>query len=285
LVIVGGVLALLCGLLNSVAAALEKHEGSRVGHDVGGLRLLALLARRSRWLLAMALSAGAWVAEAAALALAPVPVVATARGAGRGVLVVIGPRWLGERFGRRELAGVGLATAGTIVVAASTVVGGTAVTRPSLAAVQLVAIGAGVAVAAAVVARARTGLAYGAAVGLLFAATGVFTKEIGDRVARDGLAGIPGIFASPALWIMIAFSVWAQSLLQAAFRQTNAANVAAINATVSAVGLVAAGYAFYHEAFPAGADGVALVVGVVVALAGVAILARARTSASITSPG
>ncbi len=70
-----------------------------------GLRLLAALARRPLWLLAMALSAVAWVGEAASLALAPVPVVATLRNAGRGLLVVGGGRWLDEHFSRLELVG------------------------------------------------------------------------------------------------------------------------------------------------------------------------------------
>jgi hypothetical protein len=274
-VIAGGVLALLCGLLNSVAAALEKREGQRVDGKLQGVRLLAVLARRSRWLLAMGLSAAAWLAEATALTIAPVAVVATARGAGRGVLVAIGPRWLGERFGRAELSGVVLATAGSVVVAASSVVGEASVARPPLSVVELLGVGAGVGIAAFAVSRHPTGEGLGASVGLLFAATGVFTKDIGDRVARDGLAALPGIVVSPALWIMLAFSIWAQSLLQTAFRRSNAANVAATNATVSALGLVAAGYTLYQEPVPAGWYGVALVAGIVAAVAGVAVLAAA----------
>ncbi|HXW80239.1 MAG TPA: hypothetical protein VEJ84_12115, partial [Acidimicrobiales bacterium] len=120
MLVLGSLLALLSGMLNAGAAALEKREGMRIPGR-SGFRLLAALARRPIWLLAMALSSLAWVAEAAALALAPIPVTATLRNAGRGLLVVGGGRWLGERFSRLELLGVALATAGGILTAISVV--------------------------------------------------------------------------------------------------------------------------------------------------------------------
>src|SRR5579875_578327 len=101
----GGAFALICGLANSAAAALEKREKMRIGTGSRGLALLAILVRRPWWLLAMALSLLAWGAEAASLGLVAVPVVTSLRSLGRGGLVVIGHRWLGERFERLELTG------------------------------------------------------------------------------------------------------------------------------------------------------------------------------------
>jgi hypothetical protein len=80
-------------------------RGCAKGRGRKGARLLAALARRPLWLLAMALGALAWAAEAASLALAPVPVVATVRNAGRGLLAVGGGRWREEHFSRLEVAG------------------------------------------------------------------------------------------------------------------------------------------------------------------------------------
>ena len=120
MLIAGSLLALLCGLANATAAAMEKREGMRSGRQHDGLRLLAALARRPLWLLALVLSALAWVAEASSLALAPVPAVATLRTAGRGLLVVAGWRWLGERFSRLELTGVVMASAGGALTAVGT---------------------------------------------------------------------------------------------------------------------------------------------------------------------
>ncbi|MGC9220936.1 MAG: hypothetical protein ACP5H2_06225, partial [Solirubrobacteraceae bacterium] len=84
MLILGGFLALICGLTNSAAAVLEKHVMMRVGTAKHGVALLVVLARRPLWVLAMALSFVAWLAEAGALGLAPVPVVTTLRSLGRG---------------------------------------------------------------------------------------------------------------------------------------------------------------------------------------------------------
>ena len=80
-------------------------------------------------------------------------------------------------------------------------------------------------------------MATGAAVGLLFAGTGVFTKEIGDRIALYGARGLPSVLASSGLWLMLAMAAWSQSLLQQAFRKANAATVSAANASVASLGL------------------------------------------------
>lgn len=273
MLIAGSILALLCGVANSVAAALEKHEGMQTGPGVDGLRLLAVLVRRSRWLLAISLSALAWVAEAAALALAPVAVVATLRSTGRGLLVVGGRRWLGERFATFELAAVVLATLGGVATALGA--SGGSVTRVPLSNFDELAVAAIVALGAAMGSTRRNGVTLGMSVGLLFVATGIFTKEIGDRVALDGVGAVMPIVASPGPWVMIAFSVWAQSLLQGAFRRANAASVAAANAAVSSSGLIVAGFALYHEAFPAGSWAVLLVAGLTTSVAGTVMLAAA----------
>src|SRR5580658_4061644 len=140
MLVIGSLLAVISGMLNAGAAALEKREGIRSGTGLKGFRLLAVLARRPLWLLAMALSALAWAAEAASLALAPVPVVATVRNAGRGLLVVGGARWLEENFSRLELAGVVLASAGGALTTASTA--HTGVSRRPLSNLTELAVGA-----------------------------------------------------------------------------------------------------------------------------------------------
>jgi hypothetical protein len=273
MLIVGGILALMCGLVNSAAAALEKREGLRAASDGHGFRLLAVLARRRWWLLAMALSALAWGAEAGALGLAPVPVVTTLRSAGRGGLVLAGHRWLGERFGRRELAGIVLLAAGGILTASS-VASSNAASPPLSNVAELI-----VAVVAAVVAGGLmlggAGPALGSAVGVLFVATGVFTKEIGDRVVRDGASAVTGLLATPGPWMMVALSVWAISLLQGAFLRANAATVSAASTTVSANGLIVAGVILYHEPLAAGADIIPLAMGVLLSALGAVALAGA----------
>jgi hypothetical protein len=84
------------------------------------------------------------------------------------------------------------------------------------------------------------------------------------------------VVGSAGLWVMVAMSVWAQSLLQHAFRHANAATVSATNASVASLGLIGAGFALYREPFPGGGSGLALAGGVVVSLVGTAFLLRAR---------
>lgn len=270
MLIVGSLLALLCGLANSAAAALEKREGVRSEASGKGLRLLAVLVRRRWWLLAMGLSIVAWVAEAGALGLAPVPVVTTLRSAGRGGLLLAGHRWLGERFGRTEVVGVVLLGVGGVLTASSVLAVNAA--RPPLSNLTEVLVAAGAAGVAGLCMLSDNGLVLGSAVGVLFVATGVYTKEIGDRVVREGLAAVPHFLATPGVWIMIAFSVWSITLLQGAFLRANAATVSAAATTVSANGLIVAGFALYHQPKWSGVAVIPLVIGIILsAVGGVAI--------------
>lgn len=271
MLIVGSLLALVCGLGNSAAAALEKREVMQVSVGGKGVALLTALLRRRWWLLAMALSVLAWVAEAGAFALAPVPVVTTLRSLGRGGLVAAGHRWLGERFGRVELAGVALLTAGGVLTASSVIASGKA--AAPLSNVDEIAVAVAVAAIAGALSLSDNGLVLGSAVGVLFVATGVFTKEIGDAIAREGLAsGVPTLLATPGPYLMIVLSAWAIAMLQHALRRANAASVSAANTTVSANGLIIAGLILYDERLATGIDVVLLVVGVLLsALGGVAL--------------
>ncbi len=267
----GSALALICGLANSAAAALEKREMMQVGVGERGLALLAILVRRPFWLLAMALSLLAWTAEAGSLGLVPVPVVTSLRSLGRGGLVVIGHRWLGERFALIELAGVILLGIGGVVVA-STVIGTGAAEAPLSSLTELL-LAAGLALPAAALARSRSGILKGAAVGVLFVATGVFTKEIADRVVRHGMPGLYHVLLTPGPWLMVVMSVWSLSLVQHAFARANAASVSAASTTVSANGLIVAGVVLYHQPLAHGSDLVVLTVGIVLSGIGAVALA------------
>ena len=290
-------------MLNATAAWLEKREGMRTATTRSGMRLLAALARRPAWLAAMVLSALAWVGEAASLALAPVPIVATLRNAGRGLLVVGGGRWLNERFSRLEILGVALASGGGIITAIGAA--NSKVVYKPLSNWTEIVVGASCILAAGVVSglssrlspsrlspsrlspsglgatgddhrRKAAGIATGAAVGLLYAGTGVFTKEIGDRFAIYGIGGLTAVLPSAGIWLMVLMSVWAQSLLQQAFRRANAASVSAANASVASLGLIGAGFALYHQGLPGGAGTALLLGGIIVSVAGTLLLVGSK---------
>ena len=269
--------------------------------------------------------------------------MATLRNAGRGLLVVAGGRWLGERFSRAEVVGVALATTGGVLTAIGAA--HTQVARRPLSNLTELEVAAVCMCGAVLVSRLPTlfprwfpagrderasavpspiaplspssagpvppspatlvasptsptpapragntqaaGVAMGIAVGLLFSGTGVFTKEVGDRFALYGLGGVPALAASAGLWLMLLMAVWSQSLLQQGFRRANAATVSAANASVAAMGLIAAGFVLYHETFPTGASAVLLLGGIVVSLFGTGLLVssgQARRQESV-APG
>jgi drug/metabolite transporter (DMT)-like permease len=275
-------------MLNITAALLEKREGMRVAHAHRGWRFLFVLARRPAWVVALAISAVAWVAEAASLALAPVATVATLRNAGRGLLVAGGARWLQERFSRWELVGVALACVGGAMTAIAGV--GTSVSRHLLSNLGQFSFAAACAALAGIVAWAgpalerrgaiggvvgrwqASGAPLGVSVGLLFAATGVFTKEVADRVATYGAGSVRLIVLSPAFWMMPLMAAWAQSLLQEGFRRANVAAVSSAAAAVASLGLICAGFALYGERVVDTSSAAVLAGGAAISLLGTVML-------------
>ncbi|HUZ84196.1 MAG TPA: hypothetical protein VMU66_05840, partial [Gaiellales bacterium] len=177
-----------------------------------------------------------------------------------------GHRWLGERFSKIELAAIGLLAAGGVLTASS--VASTTAAAPPLSDVTELLVALGAAALVAVLARSRRGLVLGIAVGVLFIATGVFTKEIGDRIVRDGTAGILPLLLTPGPWLSIAFSVWAFSLLATAFERANTATVSATTTTVSANGLIVAGVLLYKQPLAASSMLVPLVAGLILSAVG-----------------
>src|SRR2546425_3532542 len=116
----GAALAVLAGLGYNAAAAVEKREAIEVTPQIS--QILFALARRRLWLAANLLAIVAWTAQVAALALAPIALVMPLMGAGAALLVALGVRWLGERFGKLELLAIASAGVGA-AVAASAVAG------------------------------------------------------------------------------------------------------------------------------------------------------------------
>lgn len=272
MLIAGILLSLISGLANSGAAFLEKHQ-MLVG-DVSerrGIRLLSALLRRPLWMLAMLLSVLAWLSETAALGLAPVAVVTTLRSAGRGGLVVAGHRWLGERFGRLELAGVAMLVAGGVLTSLSVA---TSHAPPPLSNVVELLLAAVSAVVAICLVRTRHAIGLAAATGVLFVGTGVFGKEIGDRVVRDGAAALPALMATPGPWLTVILGASGIIVLQRAFTRSNAASVSAITMTISADGLIAASVVLYHQPLARAGAALPLLLGIVIStLGGIAVAA------------
>jgi hypothetical protein len=269
-VILGAILAVVAGTGYNASAAVQKREAVSVGTGVAVVRLLPALARRRVWLIASLLELLAWLAQAVALAVAPIAVVIPLMGLGGALLVFLGIRWLGERFSPVEIWAIVLVAAGATAAAVAAEHG--RVARAPLpftdqVVIAAVAVGAGLAIAAF-----RTGIAYGTAAGFLYAATAIYTKEIGDRFAVHGVSAVGLLLASPTPWLIAAVAITALALVQAGFQRANAASVVAAMTAVDTIGPILAGFFLYHERFPAGASGVALALGVAAAVTGTALL-------------
>jgi drug/metabolite transporter (DMT)-like permease len=102
-------------------AVLLQAREARATDPGHGLRpsLLALLARRRRWLAGTALAAAGWPLQLLALSLAPVTVVQPTLAAGLVLLLAAASRVLHERVGPRECAAAGAVLVGVTVLALS----------------------------------------------------------------------------------------------------------------------------------------------------------------------
>ena len=271
MVILGGLLALVAGVGYNSSAAVQKREAVAVDSSVTVPRLLPALIRRKMWIAASFLDLLAWLAQVVALALAPIALVIPVMGLGAALLVVLGMRWLGERFRREEVWGIALVAVGA--TAAAVAAGNSSVARAPLPFGDQIAIGGGAIAVAVVLARSRTGIAYGTAAGALYAATAIYTKEVGDRFAVNGTGAIPRLLASPTPWLLAVMALIALALVQAGFQRANAASVVAAMTAVDTVGPILAGFFLYHENFPSGAAGPVLAVGIAAAVFGATLLA------------
>jgi len=266
----GAILSLAAGAGSSLAAALQKREALRV--DAPVTTILGRLAKRPLWLLAMALDASSWGVLAAAMALAPIAVVLPLQGAGNALLVPIGVRLLGERYKGGETLAILLVLAGAALVTAAG--SGVAAAHTALPAAALWAVAGAAAAGAFLTARLRSGVACGATAGVLYAATAIFTKEVGNRFAEEGVHAIGTLAVMPAAWVFVLLGVVALAFIHTGFKRENAATVAAVMTAIATVLPVLAGFVLYKELFPRGGAGALLAVGLLLSVGGMVALAR-----------
>jgi hypothetical protein len=230
------------------------------------LRSLASLFRERRWLAGFLVGIGGWALYVAALALAPLSLVQAASAGGIGLLALIVRRTTGTPLVRRELAGVGAATAGLVLLGIS--LAGQHGTGSSASWVEVAAwlavscLGAGVAAAAArraLVAGAGLGLA----AGILYAAGDVGTKAATAGGSR--LAFVPALLACHGLAFVA---------LQLGFQRGGALATAGVATLFTNALPIAAGTLVFHEPLPNGLLGAARVLAFVAVVAGAVGLAR-----------
>ncbi|HEV2590332.1 MAG TPA: hypothetical protein VGU02_00435 [Gaiellaceae bacterium] len=274
-IVLGAAAAALFALSTSLQA-LEARDTPRA--EALRLGLLQRLVRRRRWLVGTAAGVAAWPFQAAALALGSVALVQPTFGFGLVMLLALGTLMLGERVGRRELAGV-------VAVAAAVGILGWAAPRSTGAFTHagVIVVIAWVVVAALApqalrVLRWRNGLATSIAAGIGWSAVGLATALFDASVGgRHWLAALEwGIGVGAASWggllsEMTSLQVWpATRAVPIAFALEMVAP-AAVAPVITR-----------HGAGPAG--GLPFAIALLVACAGAALLGGSRTVARSVEP-
>jgi drug/metabolite transporter (DMT)-like permease len=181
----GMLLAFGASALFNVAVAVQALDARTVPHDHSlRISLLRQLARRPRWRLGVALAVLGWPLHAAALLLAPLTAVQPALAAGLLILLLVASRTLGERVGRRDVAGVLAVVAGEAGLAwAAPSRSATHTHGPGLA-LALIALGALALLPYAYRnRRAAHGLPTVLSAGVAFALSGFVTKLVSDDLS------------------------------------------------------------------------------------------------------
>ncbi|HEX4306984.1 MAG TPA: hypothetical protein VHZ54_13175 [Solirubrobacterales bacterium] len=277
------VLGIICAIgasaLYNTSIALQALEAREVGQE-HALRasLIGRLIRNPRWLVATLIGLLGWPLEIAALLMAPLTVVQPCLASGLVLLLWLGVTRLGERPGRREYGSVAAIVLGVlgIALAAPERTTSNAGTVPIAIALVLVAIP----ILAPYAVRGREGAAGTLAVvaaGFGYAWTAIASKLLTDELSAGSLA-------VAAVWLATAAASEGLALLSemSALGQRPATRVAPVMFAVQVVVPVVLAPLIFEESWsgtPGG--GVALVVAVLLVLAGVIALAGSRAVAAV----
>jgi hypothetical protein len=274
------------GLLVSLASACVINLGFFVQHraaaDLPPLRVrhpistLVPLLKDRAWVIGNLAGVLGWLLYLLALWLAPLSLVQAASAGGVGVLALAVWKRGGVTLSQRELAGVGVAMVGLVLLGVSLAGRNDAGSATSL---HPLLAWLGLSVVAALIAMgplARTvapGAGFGIASGILYAA-----GDVANKAAYGGRYW---------LWpVLCAFHLVALIGLQLGFQRGGAlATAGSANLLLNALPIVA-GVTLYHEAIPAGPLGAIRVAAFGLVIAGAVLLARGepRAEPSLSQP-
>ncbi len=275
----GIVAAVAASLLYNTSIALQALEAREVPEE-HSLRpsLIGRLLRNKRWVLATAIGFLGWPLEIAALLLAPLTVVQPCLASGLILLLWLGVTKLGEAPGRREYVAVAAIVAGVAGVAwaapdRTTDHAGTAAVALALG---LVAIP----IAAPYLLRGRRSAA--GTIAVVSAGFGYAWTAIASKLLTDELAA--GALLVAAAWLATAAASEGLALLSemSALQERPATRVAPVMFAVQVlVPVILAPLIFMERWSTTPLDGVVLVGFMLVALAGVILLAGSKAVAAV----
>ncbi|HVO55464.1 MAG TPA: hypothetical protein VMT37_13715 [Solirubrobacterales bacterium] len=275
-----GILAAVgASVLYNTSIALQALEARDVPQEHAlRISLIGRLLRNRRWLLATLLGLAGWPLEIAALLLAPLTVVQPCLASGLVVLLWLGVTKLGERPGRREYAAVGAIVAGVAGVALCAPDRTTehAETWAIALALALVALPIGL----PYLLRGRAGAA--GTIAVVSAGFGYAWTAIASKLLTDELAA--GTVLIAAAWLATAAASEGLALLSemSALQKRPATHVApAMFAIQVVVPVLLAPLIFEERWSTTPLDGVVLVAFMLVALAGVVLLAGSKAVGAV----
>jgi hypothetical protein len=267
--------ALLGGLALALASAGALNWGYFAQHQAAvrlprlslrrPIRSLVVLFVDRRWLAGFLVGIGGWVLYVVALKLAPLSLVQATSAGGIGLLALLAWRATGTRPQPGELAGVGAALVGLVLLGASLAGQYGAGRQATVGAVVLWLVLSAAAAATVALLGHRTAAGLGAAAGLLYAAGDVATKAATGGGTR--LAFVPALLACHGLAFVA---------LQLGFQRGTALATAGVATLLTNALPIVAGTALFHEGLPDGSLGALRVLAFVCVVAGAAGLARAE---------
>jgi drug/metabolite transporter (DMT)-like permease len=278
-------------VLYNLGFVLEKRG---LGHlpDVHARRLVHLVrsvASSPLWLMGFVLMLFGLALQILALSLIPISIVQPIFVSGVVLLLVLSHLSLGEHLGRREWGGVGAVAVALLLISLSvdsrsdtagtkgTIVG-ILITGVPTVAVALWLFGGADRMEDGARSHLRAPL-YGLASGLVYGVASLATKAVSSQLQTEGLVrGVPHVLASPYVYLLGASSAGGLLLFQTALQRCPASIVVPVSNVISSAYVVAAGTVLFGEHLPGQWWRLLLrVAGFVGVLAGMAVLAGART--------
>lgn len=281
MVALGIVCAVGSSLLYNVSIALQALEVRETSQDLSlRVSLLGRLVRNRRWLVATAVGFAGWPLEIVALLLAPLTVVQPCLASGLVLLLFLGVTRLGERPGRREYMAVGAIVIGVAGVA-------WAAPDRSTDHAGTVAIAVALALVAIPILLPYALRGWGRAAGtiaVISAGFGYAWTAISSKLFTDEISAAAGSLLVALAWLASAAVSEGLALLSemSALQRRPATRVApAMFAVQVTVPVILAPLIFEERWSTTPLGGGALIAFVLVALAGVVLLAGSRAVGAV----
>jgi drug/metabolite transporter (DMT)-like permease len=273
--------AIVAAILFNVGIALQAIEARRSPKSLGlKVGLLGHLLRRPLWLLGGALGIIGFGPQLIGLAYAPFAVVQTALTAGLALLLFIATRYLGERVDRIALTGVALLIAGVALVSWGAPAH-SETHRAALGPILVVAATAVIAFSPFFLRRfgVEHGLLLAIASGIGFAGTNIATKLAGDDIGRSNWANATGWGIAVAV-----LGVCATVTSMSAIQRSAATMVVPVSTAVQTFVPIVLEPLFLHEHYRSfWTQFLPVAAGVVIAVAGVALVGRNRAVSELAT--